>query len=48
LFHNLEKYPNVSAEDENGDDIVGQISYINLNELQITFIIPVEGTAYLS
>lgn len=48
IVHNLEKYPNLNVEDLAGDDIVGQVSYINLNELEITFIIPVEGTAYLS
>ena len=48
IVHNLDKYPNLNVEDTTGDDIVGQVSYINLNELEIVFIIPVAGTAYLS
>jgi len=27
---------------------MGQISYINLNKVQLTFIVPISGTAYLS
>jgi hypothetical protein len=44
----LNKYPNVSIEDSTGDDVMGQISYINLNKVQLTFIVPISGTAYLS
>ncbi len=48
IEHDLNKYPNVSIEDSTGDDIMGQISYINLNKVQLTFIVSISGTAYLS
>lgn len=48
IVHNLDKYPNVAIEDLSGDDIMAQISYVNLNTITITFIIPMAGTAYLS
>jgi hypothetical protein len=48
IIHNMGFVPNVFAEDENGNDIVGVVSVINNNEITLTFNTPVAGKAYLS
>lgn len=48
INHNLNKKPSVRIEDINGDDIIGEIDYIDNNTLKIQFAIPVAGNAYLN
>jgi hypothetical protein len=48
IAHDLGYVPNVFAEDENGNDIVGVVGIINNNEITLTFNSPVAGKAYLS
>jgi hypothetical protein len=48
IVHNLNKYPNVRIEDPSGADIMGEITYVDLNTLEISFAVSIAGTAYLS
>ena len=46
--HNLNKRPSVTVVDSAGSDVIGNISYINDNELTITFNASFSGSAYLN
>jgi hypothetical protein len=48
ITHNLGKNPSVSVADTAGSWVVGQVDYINDNELTITFNAPFPGVAYLN
>jgi hypothetical protein len=48
IQHNLGKNPSVSVADTAGSWVVGQINYINNNELTITFNASFQGVAYLN
>lgn len=48
IAHNLNKNPSVRIEDATGQDIIGEITYLDTNTVQIDFAIPVSGTAYLN
>lgn len=48
ITHNLGKNPSVSVADTAGSWVVGQVDYINNNELRITFNAPFPGEAYLN
>jgi hypothetical protein len=48
ITHSLGFYPNVTAQDEDGNDIVGGIMYIDENTLNVLFSANVAGDAYLS
>ena len=46
--HNLGFYPNVSVVDSTGREVVGEITYVNMNTVQLTFSAAFGGEAYLS
>jgi len=48
INHNLGKNPSVRIEDAEGNDIIAEINYLNINTLNIIFVIPITGTAYLN
>jgi hypothetical protein len=48
ITHNLGKNPSVSVADSAGTWVVGQVDYINSNELTITFNAAFQGVAYLN
>ena len=48
INHNLNKYPCVSVVDSSGTEVVGQITYNNINKLTITFKGAFKGKAYLN
>lgn len=48
VTHNLDKKPSVRIEDLSGNDIIGEIDYVDTNTLTIIFVIPIAGTAYLN
>lgn len=48
IEHNLEKYPSVSIVDSGGSSVIGEVTYYNLNSLQVHFINPFSGKAYLN
>ena len=48
VVHNLNKYPSVMIVDSGDNVVVGEIQYLSLNSLQITFSVPFGGRAYLN
>lgn len=48
INHNLNYFPNVTVVDSGGSDVVGSISYVDQDNLVITFNAPFGGKAYLS
>tara|TARA_R110000851_G_scaffold57420_2_gene133757 strand:+ start:2882 stop:3478 length:597 start_codon:yes stop_codon:yes gene_type:complete len=48
ISHNLEKFPSVSVVDSGGAIVIGQVEYVNLNTITITFSSAFSGKAYLN
>jgi hypothetical protein len=48
VVHNMNKYPSVMVVDSGENVVVGEIQYLGLNSLQITFSVPFGGKAYLN
>jgi hypothetical protein len=48
ITHNLGFYPNVVSQDSAGTIIEGSVNYVSVNQLIITFSIPLTGKAFLS
>jgi hypothetical protein len=48
ITHNLGKYPSVTVVDSAGTWVVGGVTYVSLNVVQLTFSAPFSGTAYLN
>lgn len=46
VTHNLNKYPAVSVVDSAGSVVVGNVDYINMNSLTLTFTSAFSGKAY--
>ena len=46
--HDLEKFPSVSVINNNNIIVIGQVEYINKNNLTITFSAAFTGKAYLN
>jgi hypothetical protein len=47
ITHNLNRYPSVTATDDTNEQIIGDITYLSMNELTITFSGLTSGSAYL-
>jgi len=48
VVHNLDKYPSVSVVDSAGTNVFGNVQYINVNELTITFNGAFSGKAFIN
>lgn len=48
IRHNLSKYPSVTVVDSGGNKVVGDIKYIDINSLEISFVGGFSGMAYLN
>ena len=48
IAHNLGFFPGVTVVDSGGTDVVGSVTYIDEDNLYVTFNSPFGGTAYLS
>ena len=48
INHNLGFYPNATVVDSANDEVVGDIHYVDLNNILITFSGAFSGKAYLS
>ena len=48
INHNLNFFPAVTVVDSGGSDVVGSISYVNRDNLVVTFSVAFGGKAYLS
>lgn len=48
VTHSLNKFPSVSVVDDGNNLIIGDIQYINKDQLTITFGAPISGKAYIN
>ena len=48
ITHNLNSFPSVTTVDISNVQIVGDLSYTNVNQLIVNFSAPVDGKAYLN
>lgn len=48
ISHNLNKFPSVSVVDSGNNIVIGEVIYIDENNLQILFTAPFSGKAYLN
>lgn len=48
ISHNLNKFPSVTIVDTTGSEIVGDITYVNINTVTITFSAAARGIAYFN
>lgn len=48
IQHNLEKFPSVTVVDSAGSAVIGEVSYVDENNLTITFSAAFAGVAYLN
>jgi hypothetical protein len=48
ITHNLGKYPSVTVVDSAGTVVVGEIEYLDLNSIRITFTAEFSGKAYFN
>ena len=48
IQHNLGKHPSVTVIDSGGSVVFGDVEYVSMNEITISFGFPFGGTAYLN
>lgn len=48
ITHNLYKYPSVTVVDSANNEVIGDITYIDLNNIQIKFNGAFAGKAYIN
>lgn len=48
IMHGLKKYPSVTVVDSAGTVVVGEVIYINTNEIRLVFNAAFSGKAYLN
>ena len=48
VVHDLSKYPSVTVVDSGMNVVIGEVTYIDENTLQIKFTVPFSGKAYLN
>ncbi len=48
VVHNLNKYPAVSVVDSAYEEVIGEVVYIDANNLQVKFTAPFSGQAYIN
>lgn len=48
INHNLNRYPNVTVIDDEGNEIIGDVKYISTNEITVTFSEECTGKIFLN
>lgn len=48
ITHGLGKYPSVTVQDGSGNNLLGQITYTDLNNITVTFNTAFSGVAYIN
>lgn len=48
IAHNMNKFPSVSVVDSGGNVVIGNIDYVDRNNIQVTFNGAFSGSAYLN
>ena len=48
IAHNLGKYPSVTVLDSTGRLVTPEVTYLNINSVEVSFAFATSGTAYLN
>ncbi len=48
IVHGLDRYPSVTVIDSAGEEIDGDVRYVDANTITVTFAAPFSGDAYLN
>lgn len=48
INHNMGKYPSVYVKDSTEEQVIGEIEYVNANQVVVTFSGAISGVAYLN
>lgn len=48
INHNLNKYPSVSVVDSAGNEVIAEVTYVDLNNCVVTMTAAFKGKAYLN
>jgi len=48
INHTLNKFPSINIVDSAGSLVVGDVEYVNLSQIVVTFTAPFSGIAYLN
>ena len=48
IEHNLKKYPSVTIVDSGGNGVVGEVTYLSKDKVQVSFSAAFSGKAYLN
>ena len=48
IRHGLYKHPSVTVTDSGGNEVVGEVEYIDMNVVKVTFASVFSGKAYLN
>lgn len=48
IVHGLDRYPSVTVKDSAGEEVEGDVRYVDANTITITFAAPFSGDAYLN
>lgn len=48
INHNLGIYPQVSVVEFGGENVIGDVVYVNTNQITVSFSVSISGYAYLS
>ena len=48
IEHNLRRYPSVTVVDSGNTQVIGNVTYIDENNLDVSFVAPFSGAAYLN
>jgi hypothetical protein len=48
IVHGLDKHPSVTVFDSAGSEVGGDVAYLDLNTVTVTFTAPFSGVAYLN
>jgi len=48
IRHDLGKYPSVTVVDSGGNEVIGEVQYIDENQVVVIFSAPFSGAAYLN
>ena len=48
IEHNLGRFPSVTVVDSGNTQVIGNVSYIDENTLNVSFVAPFSGSAYLN
>jgi hypothetical protein len=48
IQHNLNKLPTIVVADDNGQEVIGDVVFTGLQQITVSFNIPISGQAYLT